>query len=85
VVDFVQRDLKGCTSDCQRSADSAAFVVGTRSEAIWLRHHRSSLVREVAVVARNMAKANLSWDTLGPFLVWQFLIPLVGIALLYAA
>jgi len=22
-------------------------------------------------------KANLSWDTIGPFLVWQFLIPLV--------
>ena len=24
-----------------------------------------------------MTKASLSWDTLGPFLVWQFLIPLV--------
>ncbi|KAH7086074.1 hypothetical protein BKA63DRAFT_501033 [Paraphoma chrysanthemicola] len=25
-----------------------------------------------------MAKANLSWDTIGPFLVWQFLIPLAA-------
>jgi hypothetical protein len=25
-----------------------------------------------------MANANISWDTIGPFLVWQFLIPLVG-------
>jgi len=26
-----------------------------------------------------MAQANISWDTVGPFLVWQFLIPLVRI------
>jgi hypothetical protein len=24
-----------------------------------------------------MAQTNVSWDTIGPFLVWQFLIPLV--------
>jgi hypothetical protein len=24
-----------------------------------------------------MARASMSWDTLGPLLIWQFLIPLV--------
>lgn len=27
----------------------------------------------------NMPATTVSWDTLGPFLVWQFLIPLVSV------
>jgi hypothetical protein len=36
-----------------------------------------SLVHDTFPQCNTMAQTNVSWDTIGPFLVWQFLIPLV--------